>query len=224
MDFYLDTEFIEAFTKPFIGKSRHYIELISISIRAKNGERYFAFSNEYNYNAASDWVKENVIWPLYNKVIDQDCKEFFTVKDFHQINGKSNRQIADEVKKFVYKHSKIGNPDSIDNWDQVKGLFPVRFYGYYVDYDWVFLFSLFCTMMDLPKGFPMFCYDLKQMLDERVDNMRPPYLPYVSHETALNTLKFEKNFPVQKNEHDSEDDSQFNMDLHEFLMDEIKGV
>lgn len=41
------------------------------------------------------------------------------------------------------------------------------FWGYYSDYDWVVLCQLFGTMVQLPKGFPMFCLDLKQSLHER---------------------------------------------------------
>jgi hypothetical protein len=43
-----------------------------------------------------------------------------------------------------------------------------EFWGYYCDYDWVALLCwLFGTMMDLPKGFPYLCRDLRQALDER---------------------------------------------------------
>jgi 3' exoribonuclease, RNase T-like len=37
-----------------------------------------------------------------------------------------------------------------------------EFWGYYADYDWVVLCQLYGTMMDLPKGWPMFCLDIKQ--------------------------------------------------------------
>lgn len=37
-----------------------------------------------------------------------------------------------------------------------------QFWGYYCDYDWVTFCQLFGTMVDLPKGWPMFCRDLKQ--------------------------------------------------------------
>lgn len=36
-------------------------------------------------------------------------------------------------------------------------------WAYYADYDWVALCQLFGTMMDLPKGWPMYCRDLKQL-------------------------------------------------------------
>jgi hypothetical protein len=37
-----------------------------------------------------------------------------------------------------------------------------EFWAYYADYDWVVLCQLFGRMIDLPKGWPMFCRDLKQ--------------------------------------------------------------
>lgn len=39
-------------------------------------------------------------------------------------------------------------------------------WAYYADYDWVVLCQLFGTMMDLPKGWPMYCRDVKQLCDE----------------------------------------------------------
>jgi hypothetical protein len=39
-----------------------------------------------------------------------------------------------------------------------------EFWAYYADYDWVVFCQLFGRMLDLPKGFPMFCHDLKQEL------------------------------------------------------------
>jgi hypothetical protein len=41
-----------------------------------------------------------------------------------------------------------------------------EFWGYYADYDWVVLCQLFGTMMDLPKGWPMYCRDIKQWCDD----------------------------------------------------------
>jgi len=44
---------------------------------------------------------------------------------------------------------------------------PPEFWGYYADYDWVVIAQLYGTMMDLPKGWPMFCMDLKQLAVEK---------------------------------------------------------
>jgi hypothetical protein len=37
-----------------------------------------------------------------------------------------------------------------------------EFWAYYADYDWVALCQLYGRMIDLPKGWPMFCRDIKQ--------------------------------------------------------------
>ena len=46
-------------------------------------------------------------------------------------------------------------------------------WAYYADYDWVALCQIFGTMMNLPKGWPMFCRDVKQ----RCDALGNPKLP-----------------------------------------------
>lgn len=42
-----------------------------------------------------------------------------------------------------------------------------QFWGYYADYDWVVFCQMFGTMMDLPKSFPMYCRDIKQLCDDK---------------------------------------------------------
>lgn len=44
-----------------------------------------------------------------------------------------------------------------------------EFWAYYADYDWVVLCQLYGRMIDLPKGWPMFCRDLKQLLGDRTE-------------------------------------------------------
>lgn len=36
-------------------------------------------------------------------------------------------------------------------------------WAYYADYDWVALCQIYGRMIDLPKGWPMFCRDVKQL-------------------------------------------------------------
>ncbi|WP_425991294.1 3'-5' exoribonuclease domain-containing protein [Afipia sp. DC4300-2b1] len=38
-----------------------------------------------------------------------------------------------------------------------------EFWAYYCSYDWVALCQLYGRMIDLPKGWPMFCRDVKQL-------------------------------------------------------------
>lgn len=42
----------------------------------------------------------------------------------------------------------------------------IEFWGYYSDYDWVVFCWIFGAMIDLPNGYPMYCKDLKQWLDD----------------------------------------------------------
>lgn len=41
-----------------------------------------------------------------------------------------------------------------------------EFWAYYADYDWVALCQLYGRMIDLPKGWPMYCRDVKQWADQ----------------------------------------------------------
>lgn len=41
------------------------------------------------------------------------------------------------------------------------------FWGYFADYDWVLFAQLWGAMVDLPSRFPMYCLDLKQLMDQR---------------------------------------------------------
>lgn len=51
-----------------------------------------------------------------------------------------------------------------------------EFWGYYCAYDWVALCWLYGTMMDLPKGWPYLCRDLRQALDEHIK--QPDDMPH----------------------------------------------
>lgn len=48
-----------------------------------------------------------------------------------------------------------------------------EFWAYYCSYDWVALCQLYGRMIDLPKGWPMFCRDVKQLCD----SLGSPRLP-----------------------------------------------
>lgn len=115
------------------------IDLISIGIVAEDGREFYAESNECDLSRASPWVKENVIPHL-----------------IHGYEGRvhmSRKAIANAVARFVGEYPVTVGPTKPEFW------------AYYADYDWVALCQLFGTMMDLPKGWPMYCRDLKQLCD-----------------------------------------------------------
>lgn len=206
MKYFIDCEFIEGFSKWTFAKNRHFIDLISIGIVADDGRTYYAISNEYRYNDASDWVKENVIIPMYVDSIHGDMRNNCSAKNFHLYIGKSNKQIANDILGFVYQEEKI------------------EFYGYYADYDWVLLASLFGRMIDLPKWFPMYCIDLKQTLDEKLNASRnSDYFTkfHIEQEMTLDEklieIKKHTQYPEQVNEHNALADAKWNYELFKFL-------
>lgn len=70
------------------------------------------------------------------------------------------------------------------------------FWAYYAAYDWVALAQLFGRMIDLPKHFPMFCMDLKQ----------------------LAVMKGNPTLPKQESgEHNALADARWNRHVHAFL-------
>lgn len=90
------------------------------------------------------------------------------------------RMIAAEVKLFC----RAGTDDKPEFW------------GYYADYDWVVFCQIFGCMIDLPKGWPMYCRDIKQWCDQ----LGNPKLP-----------------PQGSTEHNALNDARWNRTAYEFL-------
>lgn len=150
MLYFLDTEFIEN------GKT---IDLVSIAIVCADGRELYAESSEANLDLASSWVKENVLSNLWHRKSDKS--EYNRWSRDGGIGGLLKRkEIVSAVETFVKPNEQPS------------------FWGYYADYDWVAFCQLFGTMMDLPKGMPMFCNDIKQLSESRGN----PELPKQSTE------------------------------------------
>jgi hypothetical protein len=154
MKYFYDTEFIED------GKT---IDLISIGVVAEDGREFYMCSLDFDEDKASEWVKENVfphlperpprlgveIYPGYLKSLGSTAYAF----PFPEPWG-SRGTIATALRRFV--------GDDKPEW-----------WGYYSAYDHVALCQLFGTMMDLPKGWPFYTRDLKQLCDS-LGNPRLP--------------------------------------------------
>lgn len=269
MKYFLDTEFIEGFKKPIswlptIGKFNkpyHSIQLISIGIVAEDGREYYAVSNEFRLRDANDWVLENVIKPIYDSHETQaynigkhipglwyDYRDY-TPKRLKRIlkwKGKTNEEIALDIRNFVYAQAlKDGGQFILGKFFPNK-IEDIEFYAYFADYDWVVFCSLFGTMLSLPKGFPMYCRDLKQSLDEKAAILNQIDLTshlfsgseeigWVLSEGAqigrdviniddytlsmrLNIIKSANDCPKQENEHNALDDARWNKKLYDFLL------
>ena len=137
------------------------------------------------------WIRENILKPIFIELRAKEVEEYniaqrinvvldfptyhFTYKSIKRLINKydkSNQQIAEEIVQFV-------DARWVEKGNVSKGfMYPggtsieevkttnVQFYGYYCDYDWVVLCWLFGKMNDLPKGFPMFAFDIQQQIEE----------------------------------------------------------
>lgn len=170
------------------------------------------------------WIRENVLKPIFIELRAKEVEEYniaqrrnivldfptysFCFREFKRLifkYGKTNKQIAEEIKDFVGKPPGIYNQITLDE---------NKFYGYYCDYDWVVLCWLFGRMIDLPKGFPMYCIDLKQELD-RIQEIKFGLTLYKG--SLANDIKTLPDYPKQTNEHNALTDARWNYQLYKFL-------
>ena len=99
-------------------------------------------------------------------------------REFYAENVECDRSRASPwVVEHVFPHLSYGQKhmsrrNIASDFVQFAGEKP-EFWAYYADYDWVVLCQLYGTMMDLPKGWPMFCMDLKQLCVSKGDPVLP---------------------------------------------------
>lgn len=143
MRYWYDTEFIE---------NGETIDLLSIGIVANDGRELYLENAEADLDKANDWIRANVLEHLH-------------LYEDHGIPActhagcpvRTSKEIASRLEKFC-DPEKYGKPE---------------LWGYYSSYDHVALCQLFGTMMNLPKGWPMYTRDLKQWCDQ-LGNPRLP--------------------------------------------------
>jgi hypothetical protein len=94
-------------------------------------------------------------------------------REFYAVSSQFNPETANDwVKDNVLPHI-AGQPQQ--TLAEIKtGIFEFvgddkypQFWGYYADYDWVVFCQIFGRMIDLPKGWPMYCRDIKQLCDDQ---------------------------------------------------------
>lgn len=206
MKFFIDTEFNE---KP------NTIDFISIGIVSENGDEYYAISKDFNLKEVwgIEWLQKNVLKTIHTdlcKMVETHGKthqkslfESFTYESLQNLikwYGKPNKQIGEEIKEFVYNLNDNKQPKTVSNFDDFDENFkktPIEFYAYYAVYDWVVFCWLFGKMIDLPTGFPMYCKDLMQILDD--------------NDFTKKWVK--ENVPEDKNEHNAMADAKWNLKL-----------
>lgn len=151
--YFFDTEFIED------GRT---IDLISIGIVAESGESLYLQSAECDFQKANDWVWRNVFPHLIH--FDMRGKRICAPRHETYDSGLGHRHITRCGPECFWATRSEIRESIVEFCDPEKHGKP-EIWGYYADYDWVALCQLFGTMVQLPKGWPMYCHDLKQLLD-----------------------------------------------------------
>ena len=123
-------------------------------------------------------------------------------REFYAVNAEADRTIANDwVKANVIPY--LGDAGRMRHVDighavlEFVGENNPEFWGYYSDYDWVVFAQLFGAMIDIPKGWPMYCRDIKQLCDE----LGNPKLPEQG-----------------KGEHNALADAKWNLQAYNFLI------
>ncbi len=174
-----------------------------------------AFYNFHDVHFKDEWHLSGV--PVTLEVF-KEHKPFHDIKWFRKLlnrYGKTKKEIANEILDFVYDFDfTTGNYTTTALANNMKKRSPLHFYGYYSDYDWVLLCSLFGTMQKLPELFPMHCRDLKQIVDERVAEIDETHTFGIY---TVEDLQREAQYPKIEGEHHSLNDARWAMQLHKFL-------
>jgi hypothetical protein len=196
------------------------------------------------------WIRDNVLYPIWKQLFlfsdcdtimlsNREAEEFkkeldsglhddlFTIhslSSFIERYGKTNKQISELVKEFVYEFAIVGydeNKHQIETTRKIIANFKgeIDFYAYFGDYDWVVFCWLFGKMINLPNGFPMYCKDLKQMLDQKIMKINDSTnlkegMPKVTVESIKKNNIL---FPKKSNEHHALSDAKWNLELYKFL-------
>lgn len=213
----------------------------------------------------NEWLRENVLKnihkelcskvSIYGRTYHSRVFEPFTVKSLKFLlksYGKSKEQIGNEIYNFInphyQSHIRYSSNENFDPDNSMSGPNIIRtinedyipnkpeFWAYFGDYDWTVFCWIYGRMIDLPSGYPMYCKDLKQLLDEKVDSLdwyygrdiwsntgTPGVGPLQGTDRAatfkekLNKIKELEQYPTQDNEHNALDDADWNRILHKFM-------
>lgn len=169
MKYFVDTEFIEA---------PNTIDLISLGIKCEDGRTLYAESTCFDERKAHKWVLDNVIANL--RWYGNDSKGFCNC--FVQ-NAGTPQEKVEVFGTIIFISSAVLDFIGTDK---------PEFWGYYADYDWVVFCWLFGKLIDLPKGWPMYCRDLKQLADEVG---KPKFKkPVIGLRNALEDAKWNERF------------------------------
>jgi hypothetical protein len=183
------------------------------------------------------WLRDNVLRKIYDELLEKEIHakthypnlvtpfNYKSMKNLIGWHGKTKVDIANDIAGFIYGHDCGGSGESAIEMAMKyevtdKNLHP-EFYAYYAGYDWVAFCWIFGSMMALPKGFPKYCNDLKQSLDETAKlinySAKGDGDRTMNFENRLEWIKNMSNYPKQQNEHHALSDAKWDKELFDFL-------
>lgn len=239
--FFFDTEFLEGKQKLRLfgiqlWETKPTIDLISIGIITEDERHeYYAISKDFNieeawyrYDQKSGepkiyWIRDNILLPIHNELSEIEGGLYFTISNFRCLikkYGKTIKEIRADILDFVYfafnPIQKIENPYKValENCQ-------MEWLAYYGSYDWVVFCWIFGKMIDLPKGFPMYQTDLKQMFEAAMDETFLWHTNQghdLTREFLVKSAKDHPNYPRNSNEHNALDDAKWNRNLYKYIL------
>jgi hypothetical protein len=98
-------------------------------------------------------------------IVSEDGKEYYCVNEEFD-HSRATEWIKQNVLKHITPYDRWRSKEVIkDEVLEFIGVDKPEFWGYYADYDWVVFCQLFGAMINLPRGWPMYCRDIKQFCD-----------------------------------------------------------
>jgi 3' exoribonuclease, RNase T-like len=150
---------------------------------SEDGRKYYAISEEFDPTTASEWVKKNILSKLPPHPRSFNPAEASPSLVSESRAWKSREQIKQDLVDFIITKEKA----------------KIHFWAAWADYDWVAFCWIFGKMIvDLPKGYPMYCNDIIQWMNQL-------------------GLTREFLFPKPENAHNALVDAQWVQDCHTIL-------
>lgn len=170
MKYFFDTEFIE---------DGATIDLLSLGIVTEDGRELYLCNIDAKLDHADEWVIYNVFpqLPVFH-ARENGWKWNAPKKE----PGEAWPKSAVVVPRYEMRNRILAMIET-DEEDP-------EFWAYYADYDWVALCQIFGRMIDLPKRFPKYCMDVKQLC-KSLGDPKLPEQDSLEH-VALNDAKWTK--------------------------------
>lgn len=178
---------------------------VSLRVPVKNSKPIRTLNQNFKLTAITTRGKEMKIWFDSEFIEDGKTIELLSLgmvredgAEYYAVNGEADHSRADAwVKENVLPHINMleGKPkwqirDEVLKFCLPEGDSKPEIWAYYGAYDWVVFCQLFGRMVDLPKGFPKFCRDVKQLCVD-VGNPKLPKQKSIEHH-ALHDARWTK--------------------------------